>query len=177
MQFIKQIGATEFALGLAIVFVPFIPSNILSLLDFIIIRFLAVLAVLWGISRGPMIGIFTFVLIAALYLERNRQKIINARYKFAEIVDVNTPVQMTIEEEGESQKVVPVQDFDSPENRIFYYAPKDGCAANSNDFTPPPPSESLNAKVVFNTIPQGSKSAGIFEKEGYGHLPGMGSPA
>jgi hypothetical protein len=164
-------------LAIIIVAVPYIPTIFLSIFDLLIIRLVVVLGLLWAISRGPVIGIFAFTLIAVLYLERNRRKIEHARVKFTEIVDVNTPVQMTIEEEGVPQKVVPVQEYDTPENRIMYYMPKPGCAANSNDFVPPPKSQSLNDKVVFPTIPQSSKSAGLYERLGFGHIPGMASPS
>ena len=165
------------SLAIIIVAIPYIPTSFLTILDLLPIRLIVVLGLLWAISKGAIIGIFAFTLIAALYLERNRRKIENARVKFTEIVDVNTPVQMTIEEEGVPQKVVPVQEFDTPENRIMYYMPKPGCAANSNDFTPLPKSQSLNDKVVFPTIPQSSKSASLYEKLGFGHIRGMSSPS
>lgn len=168
MDLVKQIGVTEFSLVVGIVITPFIPTNILLTLDLLPIRFLLVLGLLWAITKGPFIGLLTLFLIAVLYLERNRRKVTIARYRFADIVDKNTPVQMTVEEEAVPQDTVPVREFEIPSDRIMYYIPNASCAADSNDFSPVPHAESINAKVVFPVMPQGSKAAVVYQREGFG---------
>jgi hypothetical protein len=169
MNFVKQIGVIELVLGLGILATPWIPTNILAVLDLILIRLLVVLAVLWAITKGPRVGLLTFVLICLLYLERNRRKIVIARNKFVKILESDT--HMTVDEEGVAQQTVPVQEFENPDDRTMHYLPREGCAANSNGFESP--SETLNAKVVFPAIPGGSKAGPIFQDEGFGRIPGL----
>lgn len=168
MDIVRQIGMTEFALCLGILLTPVIPTGILLLLDFRFVPFFIILALLYAISLGPLIGLLAFFFISVIYLERNRRKIQIARYKFADIVDINTPNQMTVEDEGIPQDTVPVREFETPDDRTMYYIPRDGCAVNSNGFTPLPADESLNHKIVFPTIPQGSKAAAVYQAEGFG---------
>ena len=170
MQFIKQIGVTELALGLTILLVPFLPSNILAIFDLIAVRFLVVVALLFAITQNYLIGILAFVLVGVLYLERNRRKIAMARVRFSEMVDSKSRQEMTVEEESQSQQTVPVREFEVPDDRIVYYSPNPSCATNSNEFVPASGAESLNAKVVFNAVPGGATAGSLFEREGFGHI-------
>ena len=156
MQFIKQIGVTELALGLTILLVPFLPSNILAIFDLIAVRFLVVVALLFAISQNYLIGI--------------RRKIAMARVRFSEMVDSKSRQEMTVEEESQSQQTVPVREFEVPDDRIVYYSPNPSCATNSNEFVPASGAESLNAKVVFNAVPGGATAGSLFEREGFGHI-------
>ena len=171
MEFIKQIGIIEGVLGAGILCAPLLPSKILAILDLLVIRLLTVFVILWAVTKGPLIGLLTFVFIAVLYLQRNRQKIVHARTRFAEIVEGDTAPQMTVDEEGVEQKTVPVHEFETPDDRTMYYIPKNGCAVNSDVFEPP--SNTINGKIVFPAIPGGAKSADIFQKEGFAQIPGV----
>lgn len=171
MDFLKSFGRTEIVLGLGIILTPLLPSSILAILDIIFIRIFVVFALLWAITKGPRLGLLTFVLIAVLYLERNRRKMDFARDRFSKIVEADTLPQMSVEEEGQGQTTVNVRDFDKPEDRTFYYIPNPSCAANSNTFTPP--TETLNGKIVFPSIPQGEKAAAVFQRDGFGRIPGQ----
>lgn len=164
----KQIGKIELILIGSILLSGFLPTNILLVLDLIPIRFIAIIGLLYAITQGPIIGLLTFFLITVLYIERNRRKVEIARYRFADIVDKNTPVEMTVDEEAIPQQTVPVKEFDTPDDRIMYYIPNSGCSANSNDFAPIGSAESLNGKVVFPSVPQGAKAGPMFQKEGFG---------
>ena len=164
----KQIRMPEMVILFFILTSSFIPTNILLVLDLLPIRFLVVIGVLYAITRGPVLGLLSFFLVAVLYIERNRRKVEIARYRFADIVDANTPAESTVDEEGIPQQTVPVKEFETPDERIMYYIPQDGCAANSNDFAPIQSAESLNGKVVFPSIPQGAKAGPIFQREGFG---------
>jgi hypothetical protein len=171
MDFVKSFSRTEMVLGLGIIFTPLIPSNLLAVLDIIFIRIFVIFALLWAITKGPRIGLLTFIFIAVLYLERNRRKMDYARDRFIKIVEADTPPQMSVEEEGQGQTTVNVRDFDKPEDRTFYYLPNPSCAANSNTFTPP--DGTLNGKIVFPSVPQGEKAAKVFQRDGFGRIPGL----
>lgn len=171
MDFVKSFSRAEMVMGLAILFTPLLPSSLLAVLDLIFIRIFVVFALLWAITKGPRVGLFAFVLIAVLYLERNRRKMDYARDRFTKIVEADTLPQMSVEEEGQGQTTVNVRDFDTPEDRTFYYIPNPSCATNSNTFTPP--SETLNEKVVFPSIPQGAKAGPVFQRDGFGRIPGQ----
>lgn len=171
MDFVKSFSRTEMVLGLGIILTPMIPSNLLAVLDLFLIRILVVFALLWAITKGPRIGLLAFLLIAVLYLERNRRKMDYARDRFSKIVEADTLPQMSVEEEGQGQTTVNVRDFDTPDDRTFYYIPNPSCSANSNTFTPP--TETLNGKVVFPAIPQGEKAAKVFQRDGFGRIPGL----
>lgn len=171
MDFVKSFSRIEMMLGLGIILTPLIPSNLLAVLDLIFIRIFVVFALLWAITKGPRIGLLAFIFIAVLYLERNRRKMDFARDRFSKIVEADTLPQMSVEEEGQGQTTVNVRDFDKPEDRTFYYLPNPSCAANSNTFEPP--AETLNGKIVFPSIPQGEKAAKVFQRDGFGRIPGL----
>jgi hypothetical protein len=164
----KQIGKIELILIVGILLSGFLPTNILLVLDLIPVRFIAIIGLLYAITQGPIVGLLSFFLIAVLYIERNRRKVEIARYRFADIVDKNTPAEMTVDEEGIPQQTVPVKEFDTPDDRIMYYIPNSNCSANSNDFSPIASAESLNGKVVFPSVPQGAKAGPMFQREGFG---------
>ncbi len=142
------------------------------LLDLMVVRALVVLGALWAISTGPLTGVMALVLIGVLYIERNRFKLAEARNRFAKIVEADSDAQMTVEEEGKPQTVVPVREFDVPADRIMYYMPREGCAANSNEFEPVN-ATSLNDKEVFPAQPQGAKAGELYEQLGFGKVPGV----
>ena len=171
MDFVKSFRTSEIILSLGIILTPLLPSNLLAVLDLLFIRIFAVLGLLWAITKGPRIGLLAFILIAVLYLERNRRKIDIARDRFSQIVEADTLPQMSVEEEGQGQTTVNVRDFDTPEDRTFYYLPNPSCATNSDTFEPP--SDTLNGKIVFPSIPLGAKAGPIFQRDGFGRIPGL----
>jgi hypothetical protein len=173
MDLIRQFGTVELSLGLAILITPVLPKAVLMLLDLMVVRALIIIGALWAISSGPLIGLLAFVLIGLLFMERNRFKIIAAQNRFAQLVEADTPAQMTVEEESEPQKTVPVRDFDTPKDRIMYYMPREGCAVNSNEFEPVSGATSLNDKEVFPSQPQGQKAGSFYDGLGFGHIRGV----
>jgi hypothetical protein len=172
MDILRKIGPVEATLGLAILLTPALPKYVIMLLDLMVVRALIVLGALWAISCGPVVGLLALVLVGVLYIERNRYKLAYARNRFAKIVEADTSAEMTVEEEGESQKTVPVREFDTPQDRIMYYMPRDGCAANSNEFEAPN-ATSLNDKEVFPPQPQGNKAGAFYQNLGFGQIPGV----
>lgn len=140
---------------------PVIPSIFMQLLDNILIRIVIVLAVLYAITQGPMIGIATLIAIGLLYMERSRLKVNGARRKFEQIQEASDPPQMTVEEEGVPQNTVPVREFEEPDAINSTYLP--GPRTGSDEFNRIYLSEELDDKRILPTVPIGNKSAPLFK--------------
>jgi hypothetical protein len=160
-----------------ILFAPFFPTGVLLLLDHIVFRLAAVILLLYLISVGPTAGIFGLMVIAVLYLERNRRKVA-AAVKKLDRMDVYRPAQATVKEEGIPQKTVPVNPFTSPNNEESSYVPEDADCMDTN-FEPVAPT--INQKAVLSTIyplsthapESGTAATELYEKLGFGHVEGV----
>ena len=155
---------------------PFLPTNLLLPLDNVIIRIAMVILLLFLISIGPTAGILGLMMIAILYMERNRRKVSVALKKIDEM-DVHRPAQATVEQEAEPQTTVPVNEFDIPKHDETDYFSTETC--DSGHFEPVAPT--INEKNVLATIyplnnhaaESGTGSNQLFEELGYGHIPGL----
>ena len=166
-------------LSLLILFSSFLPTGLLLLLDNVLVRLLVVLGLLFLISTGPMAGIFGFLAIASLYLERNRRKVAVALQK-VDRMDNAAPQQATVEEAAQPQKTVPVNAFDKPDVEETVYMPNDidECMDITN-FEPVAPT--INEKAVLATVyplqkdapESGTGSNHLFEELGFGHIHGV----
>jgi hypothetical protein len=165
-------------LSLLILFSSFLPTGFLLLLDNVAVRLLVVLGLLFLITMGPTAGIFGFLAVASLYLERNRRKVAVALQK-VDLMD-NTPRLATVEEASRPQETVPVNTFDKPENEESVYMPKDieECIDITN-FEPVAPT--INEKAVLATVyplhkdgpEEGTGANNLFEELGFGHIHGV----
>jgi hypothetical protein len=145
---------------------PFLPSPLLLVFDNIIIRIGIVFVLLFLITKGPLVGVLGLLVIASIYLERNRRKLIVARTKLDKM-DINTPQEMTVLEESKPQQTVPVNSFDIPvRDDEMPYIPTEDCS--SDNFEPVGPS--INMKHSLNTIEPGAASNDLFEEMGFGHI-------
>jgi hypothetical protein len=140
---------------------PVIPTMALLLLDNIIVRVLVVLALLYAVSEGPLIGLATLVTIGLLFIERNRHKVLNAKFKFEQIMEASDSPQMTVEQEGVPQNTVKVREFDEADGREAIFLP--GKNTGNDEFNRVPWSEELNDKRALKTVPIGNKSAYLFK--------------
>lgn len=153
---------------------PYLPTNVLLLLDNIIVRVLIILLLLYLITKGPTVGIFGFVAVAILYLERNRRKVSLAVNKL-DAMDVYMRKEATVEEASQPQHTVPVKPFDDPDAKETEFLPDE--SHNNHHFEPV--AESINQKAVLSTIYpfQGSgyasNSEKLYESMGVGHLTGV----
>ena len=139
---------------------PVIPAQALMLLDTLVVRILLVVGLIAATNQSPVVGIAALITIAMLYMERNRSKVIQARFKFEKLKEAKDPKEMTVEEEGVSQKTVPVIDFEEADGRKAIYLP--GADTGKDDFQELAPAYSLNDKRALPTIPIGNKSAPLF---------------
>jgi hypothetical protein len=140
---------------------PVIPTMALLLLDNIVVRVLVVAALLYSITQGPLIGLATLVMIGLLFIERNRHKVLNAKFKFEQIMEASDSPQMTVEQEGVPQNTVKVREFDEADGREAIFLP--GKNTGNDEFNRVPWSEELNDKRVLKTVPIGNKSAYLFK--------------
>jgi hypothetical protein len=163
-------------LTVIILFSQFLPTGLLLLLDNVIVRIGVVLALLYLITLGPTAGIFGLMAIAVIYLERNKRKVVVAAKKLDEM-DWDRPKQATVEEASKPQTTVPVNEFDKPNPEESDFFPDETC--DSGNFEPVAPT--INEKAVLATIyplnktgPEaGDGSDELFEKLGFGHIPGV----
>jgi len=161
---------------LIILFSQFLPTNLLLLLDNVILRIAIVVLLLFLISLGPTAGIFGLIAISVLYLERNQRKVSVAREKLDKM-DTEVSQQATVEQESQPQTTVPVNEFDTPKHTESDFFSSETC--DSGHFEPVAPS--INEKEVLATIyplnkhgPEaGTGSNELFEELGYGHIPGL----
>jgi hypothetical protein len=140
---------------------PVIPAMVLLLLDNIVVRLLVVTALLYSITQGPLIGLATLVTIGLLFIERNRHKVLNAKFKFEKIMEASDSPQMTVEQEGVPQNTVKVREFDEADGREAIFLP--GKNTGNDEFHRVPWSEELNDNRVLQTVPIGNKSAPLFK--------------
>lgn len=163
-------------LTVIILFSQFLPTGLLLLLDNVVVRIGVVLALLYLITLGPTAGIFGLMAIAIMYLERNKRKVVVAAKKLDEM-DWDRPKQATVEEASKPQTTVPVNEFDKPNDEESDFFPDETC--DSGNFEPVAPT--INEKAVLATIyplnktgPEaGDGSDELYEKLGFGHLPGV----
>jgi len=159
-----------------ILFSQFLPTGVLMILDNIVVRVGIVALLLYLISQGPTAGILGLLTISIMFLERNRRKVIVATKKI-DLMDFDMPKQATVEEEGQPQTTVPVNEFDTPEDIETDFLPHETC--NSGNFEPV--AHTINQKAVLSTIypfnksgpESGTASDKLFEALGFGHVQGV----
>lgn len=174
----NQVEVTYFiVLAIIILLCPFFPTRLLLLLDNIVVRVVAILLLLYFMGIGPTVGILALMAFSLLYLERNRRKVQIAAKKLDEM-DFYSSRPATVEEEGQPQKTVPVNEFDKPVHTETPAIPQDDSCDITN-FEPVAPT--INEKEVLASIyplnrgapESGSASDDLFEKLGYGHIEGV----
>lgn len=161
-------------LTILIVVPQFLPTELLLVLDHLIVRIGVIFALLYLVNKGPTAAIFGFMAIASLYLERNRRKVKVAANKL-DAMDVNFLKQATVEEASRPQKTVSVRSFDKPKQEESIYLPEDNTCDITN-FEPVAPT--INQKAVLSSIyplnqdGQATASDSLYEKMGFGHIEG-----
>lgn len=163
-------------LTVIILFSQFLPTGLLMVLDNVVVRVAIVAILLYLISQGPTAGIFGLLAVSIMFLERNRRKVAVATKKI-DLMDFDRPEQATVEEEAQPQKTVPVNEFDTPEDKETDFLPHSTC--KSGEFEPVAPT--INQKAVLSTIyplnksgpESGTASDELYEALGFGHIQGI----
>ena len=158
-------------------FCQFLSTNLLLLLDSVVVRIIIVIVLLYLISIGPTAGIMGLVAISSMYLERNRRKIIVAAKK---LDSMEKPKYATVKEATSPQTTVPVNNFDSPVMKEFDYTPNQTCDSPvilkqfKNSKNDPgkfePVAESIDQKVVLTSSYPLNGINKLYEDLGFGHL-------
>ena len=153
---------------------PFLPTRLLLLLDWLVMRIFAVVLLLYAVSLGPIAAVFGFMALAILYMERNRRKVQGGLQKWEEL-DAAQYKLASVEEAHRAQSTVRVAPFDTPDESETDYAPQEE-PMDISVFDPVAPSQ--NEKVVLaSAYPVGHQSSSstsslssIYEQLGVGHV-------
>lgn len=158
---LQGIDNTCFGLVFLILLTSFLPNNLLMLSDNFIVRFGLFSWLTWGLYNYDHLQLLLLVIfIGLLFAERNRGKIEKARDKFEEIIQADTPAQMTVEEEAEPQSIVPVVPFDDPpQDDIYTFMPTGSAGTDKFD-------GGMTTKQPLPTALLGEKMAGVYLNEG-----------
>jgi hypothetical protein len=151
-----------------VVSAPYLPTSLLLWLDHLVIRIAVIVILLYTMNLGYSVGLFVFLAIAILFLERNRRKV-EVALQALDAMEVPVHPQATVEEAHTEQTTVPVRLFDTPDTEEVAYLPQAEHA--SAEFEPVAPS--LNQKSVLATIyATGSAAASqhFYEQMGFGHI-------
>lgn len=156
-------------LSTVILLSPLLPTKSLLLLDTLPVRVFIAFVLLFLMSLSPFIGIFGFIAMGVLYVERNRRKVAYAIKKLDQM-DVHAPKQATIVEASTPQKTVPVPSFDEPDEEEISFLPKEE-GFNDLHFDT---ASSINEKSTLSSIyPLEENTTNFYEKMGVGHVPGV----
>jgi hypothetical protein len=122
---------------------PYIPRNVLLLSDMILVRLVLLAALIASAYVSPLIAVATFILIALLFVERNKYKVKHLE----RIMSQSTPDSEAIQS-IETPETAPVQPpFDVPEVKSIPFMPQND--SGDDGFAPVAPT--INEKVPLPT--------------------------
>lgn len=169
---------------LVILVAPFLPSNVLLLLDALPVRILLAVGLLYFTSVGPVAAVFGFVAIALLYMERNRRKVQGGLKKWEELEAVSGKATgAPVEEAHRAQATVRVAPMEMPKGEETPYEPMGVDRGDDGEepmdvsqFDPVAPTQ--NEKVVMassypvshRAISSTASMESIYEQLGVGHV-------
>lgn len=133
--------------------IPYIPRQILLLSDTIIVRLILLALLISSAYVSPIVAIATFIIIALIFVERNKHKMMNLESAMQQ----STPESPAIEE-IQSPETAPEQPpFERPIEKGIPFMPNDETGDNS--FAPV--DKSMNEKIPLPTEEsnQGSQKA------------------
>lgn len=153
----------------------YLPTSLLLLLDLWIVRIACMLFLLFAVSIGPTVGIFGFLAMALLFMERNRRKIDHALVKLDQmdpekkpLASVDSPSTLT------SYETMHPTSSSSPSLLEHGHSSKEGSYVPSDDsyditqFEPVAPT--INQKEVMQSLRSSSAAAAFYEELGVGHV-------
>jgi hypothetical protein len=148
-------GQTTFLVGhlVALFIIPYLPSSILLLTDNILVRLGLLAFLIQSAYVNPLTGIASFILIAFLFIERNKAKMSH----FEKVMSQSTMDSPAIQS-IETPETAPEQPrFEVPLVESHPFMPQE----DSGDDSFAPVAESLNAKQPLPTEPSqdGSQKA------------------
>jgi len=174
---LKTMPGLIFVLIIIFISTSYLSTNVLIVLDLLFVRIFVIGFLLWAITQGPVLGVLAFLVVAGLFLERNRRKLSAVKTRlYSELASSMAAAegadglgndgmqkgperQATVEEEGESQKNVFVPPFEEPElGNVWKWSPEDSCKEENWSAVAP----TINTKQPVRTITGGSKTWPFF---------------
>lgn len=136
------------------VITPLLSTSLLITLDMLVVRVSIIVLLMWLTSYGPLVSFLALMAVGLLYIERNRRKMIHVQ-EMGPIYSTNQKSRpATIKEAPTSQKTVPVQPFQSPDEEdddvYSWYVPIEE-DTSTTVFEPVAPS--INQKQVLDSVP------------------------
>ena len=146
-------------LFLAFIAIPFVPHESFMVLDNAIVRVLLIGILLYSVHYGPVVAVGTFMLVAALLLERNYRIMSFSKLLFR-FMPKNLYKRGDAEEEMDMPESAEIQyvDQEIPEFGESEFGPKD--YSGQNDFEPLNLDE--NHKEVRQSVPLGEAAGAVF---------------
>ena len=145
---------------LAFIAIPFVPHESFMVLDFAFIRILLLGILLYSLRYGPIVGVATFMLVAALLLERNYRIMSFSKLLFR-LKPRNLFTRGEVEDEamgdGLTSDEIQYVDNEIPELGESEFAPKN--FAGENDFEPLNLAE--NHKEIMQSAPLGTAAGDV----------------
>jgi hypothetical protein len=123
--------------------IPYIPRQVLLLTDSIIVRLLLLFILISSAYVSPLIAIATFVLIALLFVERNKHKMMHLE----SVMQQSTPESPAIESIQTPETAPEQPDFDTPIEKGIPFMPSEETGEDS--FAPV--DKTINEKVPLPT--------------------------
>lgn len=128
---------------LAIFIIPHLPAQVLLLTDTILVRFLLLAAVLASAYTNAVLAIATFVVVALLFVERNKVKMRVLQTAMSQ----STPDSPAIESIQTPETAPEQPPFEKPVSSSIPFMPQ----PDAGDDTFAPVAESLNEKTPLPT--------------------------
>jgi hypothetical protein len=123
---------TTILLGLILVFflIPYLPKELLLLLDNIFVRIAVIVGLLALVHISPLASVAGFLVVALLFIERNKAKIKSVRRVMEQVMEPSP----AIEEIVSSPTAPPQPEFEVPVKNEMDFFPKE--ESGDNTFTP-----------------------------------------
>lgn len=122
---------------------PYIPREILMLSDMLLIRLVLLAILIWSMYVSPLVGISTFVVIALIFVERNKAKMNHLETAMSQ----STPDSPAIADIQTPETAPPQIPFQRPDVESHPFMPQ----PDSGDDSFAPVAETLNQKQPLPT--------------------------
>ncbi len=148
-------------LSLLFIFSQYIPDSLIFLTDNVIIRIISIIFIVYITKMNYIYGIFAFIAVLAIYIERNKRKWIDVKHRVSSS-SINEPEipQMSVEEASIPQQTVNVLPFADADDALVQFLPYGETGENNFNAVAP----TINNKIVLPTIELGEKGLDFYER-------------
>jgi hypothetical protein len=125
------------------ILIPFLPSEILMLSDFVLVRLALLFIFLIAMNFSPLVGILTLACIGFLFIERNKKKMMGLQRS----MQLSSPDSEAIRSITTPDTAPEQPPYEVPSQKNIPFAPN----AESGDNGFVPVAETINSKVALPT--------------------------